>query len=366
MAKFRQGNLILNNTEKVIQGGSTVIDSSRSGRFSSLRVASGTTISNFSTNTSLGTSDNAVSTQNAVKTYVDSKISGSIATSSDNRITRYDGTDNLQGTGITIDDSDNITGISTLTVGSGNDAVYLTNLGAIEIIDSGGNAYIDFKNSSSEDRDCQIAQYLNGLQFMTGGAVVSTAMRMDSSQNIEIPNGNLSISGTTKSDGALYAGTTAPDSTTRLNYDGYFYATKTFNGVWNDYADFQEVDSEQIAGRCYYDTLEGARLCTQYCQKAVIGIISDTFGHAVGVRGERFAPFAISGWVLAYIEDDDLEPGDALTSSPNGKLTKMFRKDVERYPDRIVATYKKPEKERFWGPEGSRVRVDGRHWVKVR
>jgi hypothetical protein len=44
----------------------------------------------------------------------------------------------------------------------------------------------------------------------------------------------------------------------------------------------------------------------------------------------------------------------------------MLRKDVKAYPDRIVAIYKKPEKAKFWGPEGGQVKVRGRHWVKVK
>ena len=121
---------------------------------------------------------------------------------------------------------------------------------------------------------------------------------------------------------------------------------------------------------CYYDTLEGAKRCSEYCQKSVIGILSDTYGHAVGDRGMGYAPFAVSGWVLAYIEDDVLdkvEPGDVLTSSPTGRLTIMYRKDVETYPERIVAIYKKPETAVLWGPKGAqKIEVKGRHWVKVK
>lgn len=46
------------------------------GEFTTLELPTGATISQFSTNTNLGTSDAAVPTQNAVKSYVDSQISG--------------------------------------------------------------------------------------------------------------------------------------------------------------------------------------------------------------------------------------------------------------------------------------------------
>jgi hypothetical protein len=41
--------------------------------------------------------------------------------------------------------------------------------------------------------------------------------------------GALKYNGLTKLDGALYGGTTAPTATTRLNYDGNFYATKLYS-----------------------------------------------------------------------------------------------------------------------------------------
>ncbi len=45
---------------------------------------------------------------------------GTINPSSDNRMARYDGTDAIQGTGITIDDSDNITGVNSYSIGTYN------------------------------------------------------------------------------------------------------------------------------------------------------------------------------------------------------------------------------------------------------
>jgi hypothetical protein len=45
-----------------------------------------------------------------------------------------------------------------------------------------------------------------------------------------IVDGIVLISGTTKTDGYLYAGSSAPSNATRLNYDGYLYATKLYSG----------------------------------------------------------------------------------------------------------------------------------------
>lgn len=71
--------------------------------------------------------------------------------------------------------------------GNGN-FVSLTTDGAVEILRSNGEGYIDFKGSHV-DFDCRIAQYSNGLQFTTGGSGAPvSAMTMDSSGRIGIGN----------------------------------------------------------------------------------------------------------------------------------------------------------------------------------
>jgi len=176
--------------------------------------------------------------------------------------------------------------------------------------------------------------------------------------------GSLRISGTSKSAGYIYSGSTDPTNTTRLNYDGYLYATRVYNAVWNDVADFQTVIGEVVPGKCYYDTLEGAIMCTERCQKSVIGILSDTYGFGVGIK-EDCEPIAVAGWVLAYVVGN-CEPGDPLTNNENGDLVVMERYEKLEYPERIVAIYKKPEPNETFGTKDNPIAVNGRHWVKVK
>ena len=164
-------------------------------------------------------------------------------------------------------------------------------------------------------------------------------------------------------------GTTGAHSTTSgvdLYFSNQFKASRVWNAVWNDVADFQLLNDELIHGKCYYDTIEGARLCTERCQKSVIGIASDTFGFGVGQGNAGLeVPIAIGGWVLAYV-DQDYDPGTPLTNDENGNLTEMTLEEKRDYPERIVAIYKKPEPKDSFGDNNHQIQVNGRHWVKVK
>lgn len=147
---------------------------------------------------------------------------------------------------------------------------------------------------------------------------------------------------------------------------GSFIAAKVWNAVWNDVADFQTLNDELVFGKCYYDTSEGARICNKPCQMAVMGIASDTFGYGLGRNEDvKQVPIAVAGWVLAYV-DKEYPCGTPLTSDEHGNLTEICMADKRDYPERIIATYKKVEKAEYFGIEGSKIKVNGRHWVKVK
>jgi hypothetical protein len=172
----------------------------------------------------------------------------------------------------------------------------------------------------------------------------------------------------TSAGGALAHNQSSPSGTTVLGYNGYFYATRVYNTVYNDFADFQALAPGQpiLYGKCYYATPEGLALCSAKCQLGVVGIASNTYGQAVGENKEVFqAPIAVAGWVLAFV-DEEYAPGTPLMNDGEGNLTEMPMDLKRDYPERIVAIYIAPEASELWGPEGQKVAVDGRHWVKVR
>jgi hypothetical protein len=147
--------------------------------------------------------------------------------------------------------------------------------------------------------------------------------------------------------------------------DQQISAYKIWNAVWNDVADFRLLDDNLVYGMCYYDTITGAKICTKKCQKSVIGIASNTFGQGLGKFTDDAVPIAISGWVLAYV-DKEYEMGTPLTNNKMGFLTKMTLKEKQSYPERLLAIYRNKEIENVWGPVGREIKVDDRHWVKVK
>lgn len=145
-----------------------------------------------------------------------------------------------------------------------------------------------------------------------------------------------------------------------------FKAEKVWNSVWNDIADFQLLNDELIPGKCYIDHIEGARIAYERCQLGVIGIASDTFGYGVGAgANDNEVPIAVAGWVLAYV-DDEYPCGTPLTCDQEGNLTEMSIDEKRSFPERIVGIYKKREIREEFGTNDNKIKVNGRHWIKVK
>jgi hypothetical protein len=142
-------------------------------------------------------------------------------------------------------------------------------------------------------------------------------------------------------------------------------ATRIWNAVWNDLADFQLLNDELVFGACYFDTKDGARICNERCQLSVIGIASDTYGFGLGLNPVSQVPIAVAGWVLAFV-DNEYPCGTPLTNNEKGMLTEMTLEEKMHYPERLVAIYKRKEMDKLWGPEGKKIEVKDRHWVRVK
>lgn len=115
----------------------------------------------------------------------------------------------------------------------------------------------------------------------------------------------------------------SPTGTTRLNYNGYFYATRVYNAVYNDFAEYfekgdktvepgdvvvcsDENDNEYVKSNGAYNNL-------------VVGVCSDSYGHILGGEGkesddDNFIPLGLSGRVRVKVIGD-IKKGDLLVTS---------------------------------------------------
>lgn len=163
---------------------------------------------------------------------------------------------------------------------------------------------------------------------------------------------------------SFYTGAAEPTGSTRLNMDGYFYATRIYNAVWNDIADFIEVEKDTPIqyGSVYIRNGLSHRIACKYAEKGAVGIASDTYGFGVGQDSDKHQiPIAIGGFVLAHCSQE-YESGTPLVASSTGGLTKANLLIRVFHPERILATYYKPESLKTWND----IEVADRHWVKVR
>lgn len=169
---------------------------------------------------------------------------------------------------------------------------------------------------------------------------------------------NQGISAETDSTKKLYIERKTVDNATTY----HFYAGAVHNAVWNDLADCIEVpeDTDLEFGYCY--TWNGDKVeKTSRKSKNCIGIHSNTAGLFMGEKPVRTIQAAVAGFALAYV--DKIYPeGTPLTWSDDGKLTKCTVLKRVLHPERVIATFYKEEKQESWHG----VKVNNRHWVKVR
>jgi len=176
----------------------------------------------------------------------------------------------------------------------------------------------------------------------------------------------LTVGSATTGAGTLFAtsGTPAPVGTTKAVWDGAFYATTIINAVWNDIADCIEVPDDFVteAGRVYVMNDDGTyNPSIKYLDDGIMGVASDTYGFKVGAKQGNELPVAIGGFVLAYV-DKTYKVGTPLTAGPKGTLTEILLPDKRDYPEKVIATFWKPELSAKWNG----VLVNDRSWVKVR
>lgn len=143
-------------------------------------------------------------------------------------------------------------------------------------------------------------------------------------------------------------------------------AQKLYGAVWNDYAEFRAQKEIIEPGYCVASSNNGQVYKTTEKFQACDGIVSDTFGFAIGETDECKTPLAVAGRVLAYFHGnrEDYHAGDTVCAGPEGKVMKMTREEIKEYPDRIIGIVSEIPEYETWG--SGNVEVNGRIWIKVR
>ena len=143
-------------------------------------------------------------------------------------------------------------------------------------------------------------------------------------------------------------------------------AGAVYGAVWNDYAEYRTQKETVEPGYCVVSNDRGQVSKTTRKYQVCDGIVSDTFGFAIGETEECKTPLAVSGRVLAYCEGNkyDYHAGDTVCAGPNGKVVKMTREEIREWPDRIVGTVSEIPEYETWG--SGNIKVNGRIWIKVK
>ena len=162
-----------------------------------------------------------------------------------------------------------------------------------------------------------------------------------------------------------YYHTASGNNTTNTELASVTTLGQVFGAVWNDYAEFRASD-ENEAGRVVCENGDGTLSRSYKRLQPGANIVTDTYGFAIGKTDLCQTPIAVSGRVLAYPYEDwwTFEPGEPVCAGPNGTVSKMTRREVRKYPERIIGTVSELPLYETWGQNN--VAVNGRIWIHIK
>jgi len=189
----------------------------------------------------------------------------------------------------------------------------------------------------------------NGGLSVSGSSTINNSLTVSNDLTINgniTTAGNLKITGSTKIGGSFYSGTTSPSNTTRLNYDGYFYATRVYNAVYNDYAECFESNGlvyNEIVNRIVEIGSDKKLKLANEESKGVIGVVSDSYGFLLNgseeeIRDGLKIPVGLVGTLFVDAEDmvDDQFMNRFVCSGKDGKARIVPVGEVYKYEGSIV------------------------------
>lgn len=122
--------------------------------------------------------------------------------------------------------------------------------------------------------------------------------------------------------GEFYKASEAPSSSEVGKYDGYLYATRVYNAVWNDYAELFECAEDVPAGTVAYAGDDGM-VRPHGAPRRAVGVASDRYGHLIGGDGDPDA----DGWCAVALAgrvpvaaSGEVRTGDMLAARGDGTV----------------------------------------------
>lgn len=172
----------------------------------------------------------------------------------------------------------------------------------------------------------------------------------------------------TQTSTAIYVTGTTSTSAQKLQYNTNvkIEGNVLYGAAWNDYAEYRRQEQKLLPGFCVKSTDNGILNYTTKRLEPCEGVVSDTFGFAIGKTDECKTPLAVAGRVLVYTEEEreNFHFGDAVCASANGRVSKMTREEIKEYPDRIIGIVSEIPDYEIWGEDN--VAVNNRIWIKVK
>lgn len=235
----------------------------------------------------------------------------------------------------------------------------------IQGLDSTVYATKEYLDNKLANFDFSSSDYVAKAGDTMTGALTAPSITVSNTTNAtSATTGALQVKGGIGVSNSIYAGgaiTTASSITATRNITG----SKVYGAVWNDYAEYRISDCLE-AGRVVCENGDDTLSISNKRLQPGANIISDTFGFAIGETEDAKCPIAVSGRVLAYTYEprDEFKPGKAVCAGPNGTVSRMTRKEIKEYPERIIGTVSAIPSYEYWGENN--VPVNGRIWIKVK
>lgn len=151
------------------------------------------------------------------------------------------------------------------------------------------------------------------------------------------------------------------------NVAGVYFEGNTgvlYGAAWNDYAEYRETKTPIAPGLVVIEQGDGTLTIATKRLQSGANIVSDTYGFIIGGSEKNKTPIAVSGRVLAYPNEpiEKYKPGDAVCSGPNGTVSKMSRREIRKWPDRIIGTVSEIPSYETW----NNILVNNRIWIHIK